>query len=676
MRAGIHNLGFVAVSAAGVPWLDFWQERLFTDAIVDVPEQLFGDQRWSDWAPTLFDHVTLTDPGLNVAYWNIDERGLERTPNGYRCLGQPLRMSRYAGYRPSKPWCLSDAVADAPRVLVSENPALADLLGEYDALLGGSDPEDAETIPYRYGAFADGAEITPQMRRLYRSNLLAARRPRSNMRVAEPPIPDHHNGFENLASWLSEPSERMPRLTRLAYAIWDSRVDLQGTFPLPQTASREAFATWLRTYGVREGYVNRAWETAIRPIHVEPRPLVSDAGCHVFGYFSSVLGVGTTGRLAVAALERAGLPVDVHASSQTHSPKAIDFEEKRSLVRYPINVVAMNADMFPLWVEQWGPEFASDAYTIGLWAWELEDFPASMHGAFDHVDEIWAFSDFNAESFRRQTDLPVYVFPVRAEAAPERPWPQLAGIDPERGYFLFVFDYLSEVERKNPMGLMSAYRSAFPDGDGPALLIKSINGEQRRTEREMVRREASTTPGVQLIEHFLPAPELEALVQHAIAFVSLHRSEGFGLGLMEAMAQGTPVIATGYSGNLTFMDEENSLLVPYTMVAASDSAGYYNGLGDWADPDVAAAAAALRRLAEDRTLAEDLGRRAQQDILARFSPDRAAAFVRSRVDDIMAARAEQERIAAQERAAQQTPVPPSLGQRLAGRLRRGIARGN
>lgn len=127
---------------------------------------------------------------------------------------------------------------------------------------------------------------------------------------------------------------------------------------------------------------------------------------------------------------------------------------------------------------------------------------------------------------------------------------------------------------------------------------------------------------------------VQSLIQHAIAFVSLHRSEGFGLGLMEAMAAGTPVVATGYSGNLEFMSRDNSILIEATQIPVTESGGYYRGLGHWADPDEAGAAEALRRLAADRAFAAELGARGQADVLERFSLDRAAHFIAGRVTDI------------------------------------------
>ena len=633
MCSGIQNLGFIAVTESARPWLAFWQERLLTDSVVDLPNQLFTDQRWTDWIPALFDHQVLTDPGLNVAYWNLDERGLERFPDGYRCQGQRLRFYHFSGYRPSKPWCLSKYISDAPRVVISEHPALIPLLEDYDERLRAEGLYDPDKDAYRYGAFSDGAAISRGMRRIYRTELLEARAPRRHTDTPEPPVPDYRGGFENLRAWFSAPSARMPRLTRLSYSIWASRPDLQEAFPEPQTSSSESYTRWMREYGVEEGYISTQWAAALEPLQAEEIPLVPELGCNVFGYFTSVLGVGATGRSVVEAVKQSGLPMTVHTSSRTQSPKAIEFDAPRTQLRYPVNIVAMNADALPFWLQDWGPEFTPGARTIGLWFWELENFPPSMHHAFKHVDEIWTGSEFNAAAYRKVSSLPVHVFPMPVIPARDHPYPGLPYLDHDRGYFLFVFDYLSEVERKNPIGLIEAYKRAFPHSGGPTLVIKSINAEKRRTEREMVRRAAEASPGVHLIEDYLPHEEMQSLTQHALGFVSLHRSEGLGLGMMEAMALGTPVIATRYSGNLDFMDDSNSLLIPTTMVPVDESGGYYHGLGHWADPDLDCAAAAMRRLAQDHGFASELGRRAQRDITQRRTPQRAAEFVRERITD-------------------------------------------
>ena len=153
-------------------------------------------------------------------------------------------------------------------------------------------------------------------------------------------------------------------------------------------------------------------------------------------------------------------------------------------------------------------------------------------------------------------------------------------------------------ERKNPLGLIDAFTRAFPTGSGPALAIKAINGDKRPAERDRLRAAAAEHPGVHLIEHFHTASEKNALIAACDCYVSLHRSEGFGLTMAEAMWLGRPVIATGYSGNLEFTTPETAWLVDHAMCPIGSGSDPYPADGEWADPDLDHAARLMREVAE------------------------------------------------------------------------------
>jgi len=162
-------------------------------------------------------------------------------------------------------------------------------------------------------------------------------------------------------------------------------------------------------------------------------------------------------------------------------------------------------------------------------------------------------------------------------------------------------------------------------------VIKTINGERRRTDRERLRRACSSRSDILLVEDYLSSDQLTSLMAEATAYVSLHRSEGYGLTMAESMALGRPVIATGYSGNLDFMTEENSLLVPYRLVPVGAGAGPYPSTSHWAEPDVAVAAQHLRRVIDDPEFARDLGERARASVEQQGSLAVTADFLRARV---------------------------------------------
>jgi glycosyltransferase involved in cell wall biosynthesis len=209
------------------------------------------------------------------------------------------------------------------------------------------------------------------------------------------------------------------------------------------------------------------------------------------------------------------------------------------------------------------------------------------------------------------------------------------GLSEDAYLFLFTFDVSSQLERKNPFGLIQAFRRAFGGQSDVVLILKYTNAEY--DPREVARlREASHGSNVVHVEGYLTRDELAGLMRAADCYVSLHRAEGFGLTIAEAMALGKPVIATNYSGNTDFMTASNSYPVDYRLVPiARDYGPYLRGMS-WADPDLDQATALMREVVEDRARAAERGRRAAADIAASRAPERTGALVRRRLEEIRA----------------------------------------
>jgi SAM-dependent methyltransferase/glycosyltransferase involved in cell wall biosynthesis len=634
MGAGVYNLGFIAVGSGNRPMLQWWQERLRRDSISAPHQMLFTDQRWIDLVPSYWEHVILRDPGYNVAYWNLESRPMERIGSEIKVAGHPLRFFHFSGYRPEKPWLLSKYVADNPRVVLSEHPVVKGLCDDYGAQAEAEGLADGALVPYRYNTLTDGTPVTGTMRNLYRAAVLQADRGEGDY---PPPAFDPATEHE-LASWFRDGQRGGPN--RLLRAVWQERGDLQAAFPRGLTSDASALLDWARTAGVAEGEI---------PVSLLP-PVGHDAlagiatvrtdtpGLNLAGYFAAELGMGQSARLLVDAVSAAGYPFSTIVSERTVSRQQAKFSAVDDGTRYPINVAVVNADQFGLWSQDVGADLLADRYTIGMWAWEVEEFPDIYDGAFNLVDEIWAISRFVRDAIAAKTDKPVYVFPHPI------PVPNLKTIIPldreplglsEESYFLFVFDYLSVFERKNPLAVVRAFTSAFSDLEGPQLVIKTINGHRCQTDRERLRLACIARSDIKLIEEYLDSDVLESLMANATAYVSLHRSEGYGHTMSEAMSLGRPVIATAYSGNMDFMDESNSLLVPYELVRVGQGSGPYPTSTHWAEPDSAVAARFMRRLIDDPDYCRVMGRRARLSVERSGSVGVAAGFVRERVEVIL-----------------------------------------
>jgi glycosyltransferase involved in cell wall biosynthesis len=302
---------------------------------------------------------------------------------------------------------------------------------------------------------------------------------------------------------------------------------------------------------------------------------------------------------------------------------------------YRVNLMTFSFDYARRFYRDMGKRFAADRYNIGFWYWEQEHFPVRWHSAFDYYDEVWAPSEFTCAALRAGSPIPVHkiTYPFQldeAQAVADRAQFSLG----ENDYvFLFNFDYLSTIQRKNPAAVIDAFRLAFAPSEDAVLVLKSINGEQEPAARAALIERASGLRVIFMEEHVTGA-EINGLFASADCYVSLHRSEGLGLGMAQAMYLGKPVIGTGYSGNLEFMNAENSLLADYSLVELEETFGPYERGTHWAEADVEHAASLMRWVFENRAEAEALGARGAASIRQTLNPHITAREIVRRVDEL------------------------------------------
>jgi glycosyltransferase involved in cell wall biosynthesis len=385
-------------------------------------------------------------------------------------------------------------------------------------------------------------------------------------------------------------------------------------------------------------------------------------GVNVIGFFRAEFGHGEAARRVLAAVERAGVPHTTVTVKTPHHREKHAFTARGAEAAYATNIVCLNPEHMLEFAQRGGAEVFFDRYTVGVWCWEASRFPDSFRPAFDLVDEIWVASDYVAEVVADATEKPVHVFPMPVEVGPA---PALTrrdlGVPEDRFVFLLAFDFFSTVERKNPLALIEAFSTAFKPGEGPVLVIKTINGKKQAGELRRLEQAVAAHPDIRLVDKYVSAEEMRALVATCDCFVSLHRSEGFGLSLAEAMAFGKPVIATAYSGNLAFMDEANSYLVGFGLTPVQAGSANYPVGAFWADPDVDEAAAAMRRVVEDPDEASERARRGHETIVRAHSLEGLATFVTGRLDEIERLPRKEPRLELPvERAARFLAVGPSL----------------
>ena len=624
MATGSYTPHLIAVRRDATAFLDLWEEL--------AADPRTASDRWLEVAASHVPHRSVRAARFLVSAWTAPAARIGEAAGALTVDGAPAGAVDFTGLDPGAPWLLDPSADGPPRVRLSAHPLLATLATQYAAQVrSGSEVPTAISL---------GATVHPQLRAVFRAAL--DRSPERS--IGSLPDPFDPDRAHELADWLLHPaadgSDR--GLGRYLASVYQSRPDLQATFPGVPGEHVGAFLAWAHDHGRHEdAYSPVLIDLALKAVeHIEP-PVTHGrrAGVNVVGYLRAELGIGESARLMLDALTAGGIS---HATASVdrylQSRQGAAYSASAADAPFDTTLLCVNADMTPT-VAASVPSLLARSYRIGMWYWEVEDFPASQHDGFRHVDEVWVATDFVRRAIEPHSRVPVRT--ITPPLPQPRPVPGRTRADlglPERPFFLFTFDYLSTVERKNPWGLVDAFQTAFAPGSGPLLVIKSINSDRRPDQAERLRLRVAGSPDILLLEDYLDAADRDTLVALCDCFVSLHRSEGLGLTMAEAMALGKPVIATGYSGNLQFMTEANSFLVPWTPTSIPTGCEPYPAGGTWAEPDLAAAARLMRTVLTDPDLAAARGRQAAQDIRRLHSAELAGRQVAARLTELIPAR--------------------------------------
>lgn len=360
-------------------------------------------------------------------------------------------------------------------------------------------------------------------------------------------------------------------------------------------------------------------------------------GVHLYAYFRGQFGLAECARLYTHSLLAQGYPVSLH-DTELDVPHGFDdrsFDlEPDTGVRHDVHLLFVNPDYLDAAMEKVGRARFEGGYVIACWFWELEKIPDSWLPAIEQVDEILVASAFIEDAFKRITDKPVFRLPIPIGDPQDSGLTRNDfGLDEGRFVFLSTFDFNSSIERKNPFAVVEAFREAFPpDRDDVRLLIKSSNGHRYPERFLVLLQHAAADPRILVRDEILESGHLHALHRCVDAYVSLHRAEGFGLGMAECMRLGKPVIATGWSGNLEFMGEDDSCLIDYEIRPVAEGEYPFWQGQRWAEPDVSHAARCMRRLADDPAYAATMGQRAAIGIRQTLSPSMIGAQLAAHLD--------------------------------------------
>lgn len=362
-------------------------------------------------------------------------------------------------------------------------------------------------------------------------------------------------------------------------------------------------------------------------------------GVNIIGFPEGILGLGEDARAAAKALEFASVPT-VLINAPMPGPEKLDLSCSyliRSKPEYDVSIFCLPPpEMLRLAMEGGRYLLLKGAYKIGAWPWELPAWPQAFGGVYNLVDEIWAQSKFVQSVLSRQTDIPVYRMPMAVSVQiPVAPLRSSFGLPEGAFLFYMMFDGHSWLSRKNPLAGILAFRKAFAHTDiKVGLVIKAMNVSDQNEVWKNVLDIAASDERIYIISQKFTRSEALEFMATCDAYISLHRSEGFGRVIAEAMLLGKPVVVTKFSGNLDFCDEDTACLVDGNLIPLRPGDYIFHEGQYWCDPDIDLAAKALVRLVEDSPFRKRIAKAGQGRIASDYSIEAVAKAYSQRLNQI------------------------------------------
>jgi len=406
-----------------------------------------------------------------------------------------------------------------------------------------------------------------------------------------------------------------PIKMRLARATLRAAPHLKGVYEKFSVETRQKIKNYLLRISFVE-YERSLGETRKASIS---NTVFSDelrSGATLVGYPKAELGMGEHVRLSSMACEAANLPYAIYNFNNNvvarQNDNRVD-DKLTSKFGFKCNIFHINADQMLYAHSVIGEKAFENRLNIGYWAWELSKFPDEWLPAVNIVDEIWAPSRFIQQALSEKVKVPVVWMPLAVHI--EEPEGNINrayfGIPENKYTFLFYFDMASYSARKNPRAVLKAFKDAFPSGkEEVSLVVKVMGNDHHADELRELMSESKNDSRVIILSGVLSHEEIAGLVKACDCFVSMHRSEGFGRGLAEAMYFGKPVIGTNYSGNTDFMQQDRALLLDYKLISVADGEYPYGAGQVWADPSHDQAVDYMRMLVDNPAFGKKIGEKA------------------------------------------------------------------
>jgi glycosyltransferase involved in cell wall biosynthesis len=362
-------------------------------------------------------------------------------------------------------------------------------------------------------------------------------------------------------------------------------------------------------------------------------------GVNLVAYIRAEMGLGVAARGMASALTAAEIPFNVINLETGNYSRHNDHSWSHKEVHrsdYDVTIVCVNPDNSFNLRTHVPLNVLGERYVIGYWFWELPEMPDEWMQEFEFTDEVWAATNFVKDAVASKSPAPVVRIPPVVQLGQGKNLSRAElGLPENRFVFLAMFDAASVLQRKNPLGVLRAFKKAFAaDNTEVALVLKFNNPDPHEPVFQAVLAETATHENVLLLDKPMDKDEVTSLIKASDCFVSLHRSEGFGLGPAEAMSLGKPAIITNWSGNTDYMTADNCMPIDYELIRLGQDYGPYKAHQHWAEPNLDQAAHWMKRIAGDPELAKSIGFAGRQTINLKFSPSVVGKLIEDRLREI------------------------------------------
>ena len=438
--------------------------------------------------------------------------------------------------------------------------------------------------------------------------------------------------------------------------IWEGRQDLQAAFDIGKEYGRLQLLNWWNKHGQSEypafsmldsNLINSSGSN-IKKIETSPNysvleeHVIEDSPCdglNIIGFSQGVLGIGEDIRMAANALLWVGVPIAI-LDAPIPGPAKTDTTLNAWLVKdlkYRLSLFCLPpTEMLRLAIEGGAELIGNKTYNIGAWPWELPHLPPELIRVHEFVDEIWAQSRFVASVFKRITDKPIINMPMLVEIPAPTDCSRGTFALPEADFLFFLmFDGASWLSRKNPLAGVQAFLKAFPsEKKGVGLVIKAMNVTTSNPQWQSILTLAGNDSRIKIIDKVLIRQDAINLMACCDAYISLHRSEGFGRVIAEAMLLKKPTVVTNFSGNVDFCQDSTSYLVNGELIPLQKGDYLFYEGQYWCEPDVNLASEKMIEIFEDKLGREKIAKTAYQYINDHYSKDVVARAYSARLGQI------------------------------------------